>query len=99
MKKVIFALGVLLVFACSKTSTTTTQSSQPSISTPVIVTPTPNIVYSVKMLDSFSAINKTTSWYLTNKAFSGNFYVDKSKFWGCPSSNQCRLLVVESLVV
>ena len=82
MKKVIFALGVLLVFACSKTSTTTTQSSQPSISTPVIVTPTPNIVYSVKMLDSFSAINKTTSWYLTNKAFSGNFYVDKSKFWG-----------------
>jgi hypothetical protein len=83
MKRVFFALGFLLVFACSKTSTSNIQMPTPT--TPVVTTPTPNIVYSVKMLDSFSAINKLTSWYITNKAFSGIIDVTRTSYWGFQS--------------
>ena len=83
MKRVIFALGILFVFACSKTSTSNTQMPTPT--TPEVTTPTPNIVYSVKMLDSFSAINKLTSWYITNKAYSGIIDVSRTNYWAFQS--------------
>ena len=88
MKRVIFALGVLFAIACSKTdsSTNSTASTTPITVTPVVSTPS-IIVYPVKMLDSFTNINKTTSWYLTNNAFSGVLDVTNTPYWGFQNLN------------
>jgi hypothetical protein len=82
MKKMTFALGILFAVACKKNETATTQPVQvtpPTNITPVITGP---IVYPVNTLDSFSAINKTTSWYNTTKAMTSLFDVFASKYWG-----------------
>lgn len=53
-------------------------------SSPQAVTPTEisKAVYPLKTLDSVSSINKTTSWYNTNKSFDQLFNVQKSLYWG-----------------
>jgi len=79
MREVIFALGILFVFACSKTEAPAVVP--PSPTNPVIITPT-NIVYPTNTLDSFSVINKTTSWYNTTRAMTQLFDVFSSKYWG-----------------
>ena len=67
MKKVLWALGLFIfllsIAACKKTETAVTTPTQvipPSNITPVVTGP---VVYPVNTLDSFSAINKTTSCY------------------------------------
>lgn len=39
-------------------------------------------VYPLNTLDSLSSINKTTSWYNTNKSFDQLFNVHRSLYWG-----------------
>ena len=86
MKKVLWALGLFIFLfflaACKKTETavtTPTQFTPPTNITPVVTGP---IVYPVNTLDSFSAINKTTSWYTTTRAMTSLFDVNASKYWG-----------------
>lgn len=86
MKKVLWTLSLLIfllfIEACKKTETTVTTPSQiipPTNITPVVTGP---IVYPVNTLDSFSAINKTTSWYTTTRAMTSLFDVNASKYWG-----------------
>lgn len=85
MKKVFFALGILFITSCSKTDsslvTTPVTPTPINIISPVVTTPS-IIVYPVKMLDSFSAINKTTSWYQNNNGFTGVLDVTTTKYWG-----------------
>ena len=51
---------------------------------PAKVTPTikEGMDYPVSLLESLSDINKTTSWYNTNKSFTELFTVSKSLYWG-----------------
>lgn len=42
----------------------------------------PEIVYPVSKLESHSEINKTTSWYNTNKSFTELFNIRKTQFFG-----------------
>ena len=86
MKKVLWALGLfiflLFLAACKKTETTVvtpTQVTPPTSITPAVTVP---MVYPVNTLDSFSAINKTTSWYTTTRAMTSLFDVNASKYWG-----------------
>lgn len=85
MKKVLWALGLfffVFLTSCKKTETTVTTPTQvipPSNITPVVTGP---IVYPVNTLDSFSSINKTTSWYTTTRAMTSLFDVNASKYWG-----------------
>ena len=85
MKKVLWALGLFFFFfltSCKKTETTVTTPTQvipPSNIKPVVTGP---IVYPINTLDSFSAINKTTSWYNTTRAMTSLFDVFASKYWG-----------------
>ena len=80
MKRVIFGLGILFAFACTKTE----KEVLPIASTPNIpIVTTPNIiVYPLNTLDSFSIINKTTSWYTTTRAMTQLFDVFFSRYWG-----------------
>lgn len=71
MKKLLIYLVLLLFFACNKSGTIPIP--------PVIAGP---LVYKVNTLDSFSAINKTTSWYSTTKAMTSLFDVFLSNYWG-----------------
>mgnify|MGYP000002575023 FL=1 len=86
MKKVLWALGLFIfllsIAACKKTETAVTTPTQvipPTNITPVVTGP---VVYPVNTLDSFSAINKTTSWYTTTRAMTSLFDVHASKYWG-----------------
>ena len=85
MKKILWALGLfffVFLTSCKKTETTVTTPTQvipPTNITPVVTGP---IVYPVNTLDSFSAINKTTSWYTTTRAMTSLFDVNASKYWG-----------------
>lgn len=77
-------LFIFLLFfaACKKTETTVTTPTQfipPTNIAPVVTGP---IIYPVNTLDSFSAINKTTSWYTTTRAMTSLFDVHASKYWG-----------------
>jgi hypothetical protein len=86
----------IFIFACSKTNNSTTTSS-PSNPTapiaPIINPPSTNqsILYPVNTLDSFSAINKTTSWYNTTRAMTQLFDVFASKYWGFQLQNNGAL--------
>ena len=85
MKNLILVLGLFFIFSCSKTDSSTVQApvnATPSNPVAPVVTTPSVLVYPVKMLDSFSSINKTTSWYLTNNAFSGVVDVTRTKYWG-----------------
>ena len=84
MKYLFISLGLFFLFSCSKTdSSIQTQSSvnNPSPSTPAGSVPK-IIVYPINTLDSFSTINKTTSWYNTTIAMTGLFDVFLSRYWG-----------------
>ncbi|MEY3678353.1 MAG: hypothetical protein RI924_494 [Bacteroidota bacterium] len=41
-----------------------------------------NPIFAINRLDSVSAINKTTSWFTTNKSFDRLFQVNASLYWG-----------------
>ena len=62
MKNIILILGIFFVVGCAKTEVPAVIPPNPI--NPVITTPT-NFVYPINTLDSFSVINKTTSWYTT----------------------------------
>ena len=84
MRYLFISLGLFFLFSCSKTdSSNQTQSSvnNPSPSTPSGSLPK-LIVYPINTLDSFSTINKTTSWYNTTIAMTSLFDVFFSKYWG-----------------
>lgn len=73
--KILLALGVALVFNSCRKEDTTAQSSQTAGKEK-------DLVYPVSQLDSLSDINKTTSWYNTNKSFNELFDVQQSLYWG-----------------
>ncbi len=83
-----FWMGMLLVVlsSCSKTSTETPYTPTPTIPAPVVTVPT-KLVYPTNTLDSVSEINKTTSWYKTNKSFNELFDVHASYYWGFEITN------------
>jgi len=75
--KYIYLLTLLFIaLACKKID-------QPSLVTPPIINTSSNsIIYPTKTLDSFSVINKTTSWYNTTKGMDELFFVFQSLYWG-----------------
>lgn len=76
-----FSGGLLIgVASCSKSTTETYTTSNPTIQ-PVVVT-SGRIVYPTATLDSNSAINKTTSWFMTNQSIDALFNVHDSYYWG-----------------
>lgn len=68
----LFILLGLSLSACKKGIST----DKPAASAPE------PMVYPVRLLDSVSAINKTTSWYNTNRSFDMLFNVHRSLYWG-----------------
>lgn len=81
MKKNILWIGVSMLLSCSKASS---DKQILNTTSPVVTNPAApnNIVYPLNSLDSVSAINKTTSWYTTNKAIDELFDVFASRYWG-----------------
>lgn len=76
------ALGLLFCLGCSKTdSSNQTVVTNPNPSNPVVSQPG-IVVYPNNTLDSFSTINKTTSWYNTTRAMTQLFDVFFSRYWG-----------------
>ena len=82
MKKTILGLGILITISCTKTETPEVVVAKPT--SPVVIQPSV-IVYPSNTLDSFSVINKTTSWYTTTRAMTQLFDVFFSKYWGFES--------------
>ncbi len=72
---IILILGVVLLESCAKTEVDTSSIN------PVITNPSLKI-YPNNTLDSFSVINKTTSWYTTTRAMTQLFDVFLSRYWG-----------------
>lgn len=72
---------VFIFIACSKTGTENLVKNNVNIS-PTVIVPPQKIIYPVAVLDSISMINKTTSWYMTNKSFDELFNVHQSYYWG-----------------
>jgi len=71
---------ILLLSSCKKGKEAEPIPPEP----PAKVTPTikEGMDYPVSLLESLSDINKTTSWYNTNKSFTELFTVSKSLYWG-----------------
>ncbi|MFM6994457.1 MAG: FG-GAP repeat domain-containing protein [Sediminibacterium sp.] len=91
-KSIIWLGVVFLVFAsCSKSNIENSTPPGPITTSPVVTIPT-KIIYPSITLDSVSEINKTTSWYKTNKAFDELFNVHESYYWGFEITNS-NLLV------
>lgn len=68
-------LSILLSISCKKTNSVgNNELNQGSLQK--------KIVYPLLVLDSLSNINKTTSWYSTNKSFTQLFEVPLSYYWG-----------------
>lgn len=81
--KYLYLLSVLFLFSCSKDVKIPSEPSNNPQSPNI--TQTPN-VYLVSSLDSISKINKTSSWYLTNKSFDGLLSFRNSPYWGFQST-------------
>ena len=81
MKHTILAFGILFIISCSKTEQSEVVSvvAKPTSS---VTAPPSSIVYPINILDSFSVINKTTSWYTTTRAMTQLFDVFFSRYWG-----------------
>lgn len=75
-----FILILLIsIISCSKEPV----SNSDVVQQPVDQTPIkPVVVYPINTLDSFSAINKTTSWYNTTISMTQIFDVFASRYWG-----------------
>jgi hypothetical protein len=84
----IFSVGFLLVItlSCSKTSGENPITPSTPSPAPIVTIPT-KVIYPTITLDSVSKINKTSSWYLTNKSFDQLFDVHASYYWGFESVN------------
>ncbi len=91
MKKICLLLGVITFIACSKT---TPKLTDPVVTIPISPQPAKPtvIVYPITTLDSLSNINKTTSWYNTNKAIDEIFDVFASMYWGFESTQNNGLV-------
>ncbi len=70
----------VLLSSCKKSSEITNETNTAPATTPT--EPKKGLDYPVSLLDSVSAINKTTSWYNTNRSFTQLFSVQKSLYWG-----------------
>jgi len=70
-----FVSFLILFLSCAKEKIESPSSTTPN-------QPMVNIVYPVGMLNQYSPINKTTSWYNTTIAMTELFDVHKSKYWG-----------------
>ena len=84
MKKIFSIVILLTMVGCTKkdnTSIASPVSSKPTSPTPVTSTPTEK-VYPMSVLETISSINKTTSWYTTNKSIDELFDVFGSYYWG-----------------
>ena len=81
MKHTTLAFGILFIISCSKTEQSEVVSvvAKPTIS---VTAPPSTIVYPSNTLDSFSVVNKTTSWYTTTRAMTQLFDVFFSRYWG-----------------
>lgn len=76
------SIFIILLVACTKTESITTSQTpvNPTVNTnPVVTGP---LIYPINTLDSFTSINKTTSWYNTTRAMTSLFDVFASKYWG-----------------
>lgn len=76
------SIFIILLVACTKTESITTSQTpvnQTVYTNPVVTGP---LIYPINTLDSFSSINKTTSWYNTTRAMTSLFDVFASKYWG-----------------
>ena len=74
----LFTLAFPIITSCKKTSEKEILKAPVVIATPEKV----KTVYPLNKLDSLSNINKTTSWYNTNKSFDQLFNVHRSLYWG-----------------
>lgn len=75
---------LLIILALQTISSCKKTSEKEIVKAPVVITPpeTLKTVYPLNTLDSLSSINKTTSWYNTNKSFDQLFNVHRSLYWG-----------------
>lgn len=69
----LLTLSSLILASCKKTG------EKEVVKVPIEIA---KIIYPLNTLDSLSSINKTTSWYNTNKSFDRLFSVQKSLYWG-----------------
>lgn len=69
----LITLSILILASCKK------KDEKEIVKAPLEIAKT---IYPLNTLDSLSSINKTTSWYNTNKSFDQLFSVHKSFYWG-----------------
>jgi hypothetical protein len=74
----LFILSLNIITSCKKTGKGEIIKA-PEVNKPTEAT---KLIYPLNTLDSISAINKTTSWYNTNKSFDQLFNVHASLYWG-----------------
>ena len=82
MRKILLiAIAFAVLLSCKKENKAT---YGPSIGAEVKQTVKDSIspIFTNNQLDSVSAINKTTSWFTTNKSFDRIFQVNASLYWG-----------------
>jgi len=71
-----FGFVLLVVFnVLEKTETTVTTPTQVIPASNITLVVTGPLVYPINTLDSFSTINKTTSWYTTTRSMTRLFNV------------------------
>ena len=75
--RTLLILSFICLISCTKT-----ENIAPASPPVTLVKSNSPIVFSNKMLDSVSSINKTTSWYATSIAMTELFEVNKSTYWG-----------------
>jgi hypothetical protein len=84
--KYLYLLSLSFLFSCNKYVKIPSEPKPiPQLPVNNNITQTPN-VHLVSSLDSISTINKTSSWYLTNKSFDELLGFRNSPFWGFQST-------------
>ena len=90
MKK--YYIFLLTLASCTKSGLDSGVVVTPTTTSPITPTATINLVYPLNVLDSVSNINKTTSWYKTNKSFDELFNVHSSYYWGFELASNNNLI-------
>ena len=85
--RALLILSFICLISCTKT-----ENIAPASPPVTLVKSNSPIVFSNKMLDSVSIINKTTSWYSTTIAMTELFDVNKSTYWGFELNSNGSLL-------
>lgn len=76
MKNLFFFALLLICFSCTKEDDGNPNQDDSK-----------NSIANLKYVETHTAVNQKTGWYLTNKLFNGTFFIDKSKVFNLFENN------------